>query len=197
MRHVLLFISLQGKGDHLSEFLSSLGDSSTSSIIEDFDFPSGEYWVLLNSLFFVVGFFSFYLSSSVAIIVTLKQPLLVVIFVIQQVFASKKNLSLLPPQTLLVFLFQVHQKTRYFENSSLLCIKKSDKRSLYNSFCYSVDELVSIHVFLRAIRCIYCCWLLMIMSSGWYKFTSKVSQKKKALNLLKLLFDWFDSTGFK
>lgn len=43
MRHVLLFISLQGKGDHLSEFLSSLGDSSSSSIIEDFDFPSGEY----------------------------------------------------------------------------------------------------------------------------------------------------------
>lgn len=42
MRHVLLFISLQGKGDHLSEFLSSLG-SSSSSIIEDFDFPSGEY----------------------------------------------------------------------------------------------------------------------------------------------------------
>ena len=37
----------------------------------------------------------------------------------------------------------------------------------------------------------------MIMSSGWYKFTSKVSQKKKALNLLKLLFDWFDSTGSK
>lgn len=43
MRHVLLFISLQGKGDHLSEFLSSLGDSSTSSIIEDFDFPSSEH----------------------------------------------------------------------------------------------------------------------------------------------------------
>lgn len=91
----------------------------------------------INSLFFVVGFFSFYLSSSVAIIVTLKQPLLMVIFVIQQVFASKKNLSLLPPQTLLVFLFQVHQKTRYFENSSLLCIKKSDKRSLYNSLLLS------------------------------------------------------------
>ncbi|CAH3138334.1 unnamed protein product [Pocillopora meandrina] len=34
-------MELEGKGDHLSEFLSSLGDSSTSSIIEDFDFPSG------------------------------------------------------------------------------------------------------------------------------------------------------------
>ncbi|PFX27867.1 cyclic AMP-dependent transcription factor ATF-6 beta-like isoform X1 [Stylophora pistillata] len=34
-------MDLEGKGDHLSEFLSSLGDSSSSSIIEDFDFPSG------------------------------------------------------------------------------------------------------------------------------------------------------------
>ena len=42
MKHVSLFTSLKAKDDHLNEFLSSLGDP----VIEDFDFPSGEYQVL-------------------------------------------------------------------------------------------------------------------------------------------------------